>query len=108
MGTKEIEDYINKIRSYIYKIRSSDFINFRGAPKNVGVYILYKNSSVVYIGSTKSLKRRLNSLFSNNPKRHVLNKRVKQGYYKDCSVKILEINDIHEARALEYLLIAIF
>lgn len=97
---------INHLKEILKQIEKIDFVDFRKAPESVGIYLLHKKRKLVYIGSSLDLKRRLKGLFSNKPTRHVLNKRVPKGYYKNCLIKILAMGDINDARAVEYFLIA--
>lgn len=99
---------IKELKEKLKLIENLGFIDFKKAPKTIGVYLLRKEGKLVYIGSSLNLKRRLRGLFSNNPTQHILNKRVPREYYRNCSIKILEVDNIRDAKALEYFLIAKF
>jgi excinuclease UvrABC nuclease subunit len=119
------EELIKKLRSNYKKISSSGLLNLadlEALPKTSGVYMVYRNNSVVYVGSTKNLRRRTRNflkrvLEKHIPKgefKHTLNTKLfKLGtltpsFYSRCSFRVLETKDIYEARLLEQLLISIF
>jgi len=69
---------LEELKEMVENIINQKFSDWKKTTKLTGVYILYKKDSISYIGSTKDLKKRLRGLFSNNPKRHILNKRVEK------------------------------
>lgn len=102
-----------------------------GVAEYPGVYIIYKGNKIIYIGSAGKgnhvLRFRIGDLFfySESPRtdyrfHHYLSRKlIEKGEFKTigdlrnfylnkCKIKLIETESIKEARAIEYILIAIF
>jgi excinuclease UvrABC nuclease subunit len=111
---KEMAEYVENLNKMVeYSISDIQL------PPSPGVYLIYFEGCLKYIGSSKNIAQRINTnLLSGNKDSHTLiNKLIKvkkwHDYYvttylrRESNIKFVETKDIYSAKILEDILIAI-
>ncbi len=140
------ESLLNNLKQKLEELLKSEKIKFKDVvsindrigigevPKKPGVYVIYENNKIIYVGSSgkgkANLKTRLRELFYYNkrafpnkenpsePFNHTLTSKlvndagrfvhpdeVRKFYLDECSFRFIETETVREARALECILI---
>ncbi len=109
--SKQLNDFC-KSKPKDFSTESRRHLNF------FGVYAIYQNKKIIYIGSSikgDGIKRRLRALLA-DPRRHTLHRKLKKRYKtsenvrnflkKKCTLKVIELNK-QEAKMFEHFAIGV-
>jgi len=110
---KEMTEYIETLN----KMAENSITDIQ-LPSSPGVYLIYLEGCLKYIGSSKNIAQRINTnLLNGNKDSHTLiNKLIKvkkmynyyvKTYLRESNIKFVETKDVYSAKMLEDILIAI-
>ncbi len=111
---KEMTEYIETLN----KMAENSITDIQ-LPSSPGVYLIYLEGCLKYIGSSKNIAQRINTnLLKGNKDSHTLiNKLIKvenmydyyvKTYLRDSNIKFVETKDVYSAKILEDILIEIY
>lgn len=114
MDKENCKKYLGELNEKFKELQNASLEKWREVKISkglLGVYLVYSNNSIIYVGSTNNLKRRIeNDLMCKN--RHTLHRTLlKEGktgkeiqYFlqNKCQYKIISCKDMPQTRALEH------
>jgi len=117
---KNYNERITKMQKVMNQLLTSEFMKFnqrKNLANKCGIYAIYKNSKIIYVGYTgNSLKRRFqelmgdyrsHSLHNNLIKKLGNKKRVQNFLISKCRFKVKEFDNQKEAKIAEHFIIGV-
>ena len=122
LPTKKFNQILNQAKVLAIKLLGKDISNPKNFPETQGVYLVRKNSKIIYVGKGKNLKRRINSDHISGDKdgststfrvsvhkkwKIPFGKEIRNWIIQNCKFSYIEIPDADLTSLVESLLVVV-